>query len=88
MILNKLTIYKSLGVPKLWRYHNNQLLVYLLVEGHYQQSESSSVFPCLPVTEIPRLIEQSQTSGQRAVVRLFKQRIQEILATSKNAEND
>jgi Uma2 family endonuclease len=86
--LNKLTIYESLDVPELWRYHNNQFLIYGLVEGHYQQSKKSLAFPCLPVAEIPQLIQQSQTIGERAVVRLFKNRIREILATLKNTEND
>ena len=78
--LNKLGIYASLGVPELWRYHNGKLLVYQLVKNSYQLSESSLVFPCLPVAEISPLIEQSKKIGQRAVVRLFRKRIREIVA--------
>jgi Uma2 family endonuclease len=77
--LNKLSIYASLGVPELWRYHNGELLVYLLVGDSYQLSERSLAFPCLPVAEIPQLIEQSKEIGQRTVVRLFRKRIREIL---------
>ena len=77
--LNKFTIYASLGVPELWRYRNQTLQVYHLVEGQYEQREQSLAFPFLPIGEIPGFIEQSRTIGQRAVVRLFRQRIGEIL---------
>jgi len=39
----------------------------------------SLAFPFLPIAEIPGFIEQSRTVGQRATVRLFRQRIREIL---------
>ena len=80
--VKKFDIYAALGVPELWRYSQQTLQVYQLVEGKYQQSESSLAFPILPLAEIPGLIEQSQTVGQRTAVRLFKQRIREILANS------
>lgn len=82
--LNKLSIYASLGVSELWRYQNGQLLVYQLVGNSYEQTNVSSAFPCLPVKEIPLLIEQSKEIGQRAVVRLFRNRIREILANNPN----
>ncbi|WP_333108780.1 MULTISPECIES: hypothetical protein [unclassified Microcoleus] len=41
--------------------------------------DRSLAFPFLPVAEIPGFIEQSRTIAQRAAVRLFRQRIREIL---------
>lgn len=81
--LNKFNIYASLGVPELWRYRNQTLQVYHLIEGQYEQREQSLAFPFLPIGEIPGFIEQSRTIGQRAAVRLFRQRIQEILQNSE-----
>jgi Uma2 family endonuclease len=78
--LNKFSIYASLGVPEIWRYRNQSLLVYQLVEGNYEQRENSLAFPCLPIAEIPAFIEQSKTIGQRAAVRLFRDRVRELLA--------
>jgi Uma2 family endonuclease len=78
--LNKFTIYVSLGVPELWRYRNETLQVYQLIEGKYELTNQSLAFPFLPLTEIPGFIEQSRTIGQRSAVRLFRQRIREILA--------
>ncbi|MFB8789587.1 MAG: Uma2 family endonuclease [Potamolinea sp.] len=80
--LNKLTIYTSIGVPELWRYNNQTLQVYQLVEEKYQLTDKSVAFPFLPIAEIPSLIEQSKTIGQRAAVRLFRARIREILSNS------
>ena len=78
--LNKFSIYASLGVPEIWRYRNQCLLVYQLVEGNYEQRENSLAFPFLPIAEIPGLIEQSKAIGQRAAVRLFRDRVRELLA--------
>ena len=78
--LNKFSIYASLGVSEIWRYRNQCLQVYQLVEGSYEPKENSLAFPCLPIAEIPAFIEQSKTIGQRAAVRLFLDRVRELLA--------
>jgi Uma2 family endonuclease len=78
--LNKFNIYASLGVPELWRYRNQTLQVYQLVEEKYEQTDKSLAFPFLPIAEIPGFIEQSKTIGQRASVRLFRARIREVLS--------
>jgi Uma2 family endonuclease len=80
--LNKFTIYASLGVPELWRYRRQTLQVYQLVEGNYALSDKSIAFPFLPIAEVPGLINQSKTIGQRAAVRLLRARIREILQSS------
>ncbi len=77
--LNKLPIYASIGVPEIWRYRKQTLQVYRLLEGEYEQTNQSLAFPFLPIAEVPGFIEQSKTIGQRSAVRLFRQRIQEIL---------
>jgi Uma2 family endonuclease len=77
--VNKDSIYAAIGVPELWRYRRESLPVYQLVDGKYEKCDRSLAFPFLPVAEIPGFIEQSRTVGQRAAVRLFRQRIKEIL---------
>ncbi|MBD2127564.1 Uma2 family endonuclease [Microcoleus sp. ZQ-A2] len=77
--LNKFNIYAALGVPELWRYRKQSLQVYQLIEGEYQPTDKSLAFPFIPIAEIPGLIEQSKTIGQRAAVRLFRARIREVL---------
>jgi Uma2 family endonuclease len=78
--LNKFSIYAALGVPEIGRYRNQCLVVYQLVEGNYEERENSLAFPFLPIAEIPVLIEQSKSIGQRAAVRLFRERVREVLA--------
>jgi Uma2 family endonuclease len=77
--VNKFTIYAAIGVPEIWRYRRESLQVYQLVDGKYEKCEISLAFPFLPVAEIPGFIEQSRTVGQRAAVRLFRQKIKETL---------
>jgi Uma2 family endonuclease len=81
--VNKDGLYAALGVPELWRYRRQSLQVYQLVKGEYQKCDRSLAFPFLPIAEIPGLIEQSKTIGQRAAVRLFRQRIRELLPNQK-----
>ncbi|MCU0542512.1 MAG: Uma2 family endonuclease [Oscillatoriaceae cyanobacterium Prado104] len=77
--VNKQSIYAALGVPEIWRYENNSLLVYRLENGKYEQCDRSGAFPFLPISEVPGFIEQSKTMGQRSAVRAFRERIREIL---------
>ncbi|GET41738.1 Uma2 family endonuclease [Microseira wollei] len=82
--VNKEALYSALGVPELWRYTKKTLLVYRRIEAGYEQCEQSLAFPFLPIAEIPIFIEQSRTIGQRSAVRLFRQRIREILDTDNS----
>ncbi|MEG4289588.1 Uma2 family endonuclease [Microcoleus sp. C2C3] len=85
--VNKFTIYAAIGVPEIWRYRRESLQVYQLVDGKYEKCDRSLAFPFLPVAEIPGFIEQSRTVGQRAAVRLFRQRIKEILLSQSSRKN-
>jgi Uma2 family endonuclease len=77
--IDKFRLHAALGVPELWRYRRKTLEVYQLLEERYERCGESRAFPFLPIDEIPRLIEQSQESGQRSVVKIFQQRIRELL---------
>ncbi len=77
--VNKQSIYAALGVPELWRYSSQTLLVYSRVAGSYEQRDNSLAFPFLPIAEVAHFIEQSRTVGQRSAVRLFRQRIRDVL---------
>ncbi|MGB8699089.1 MAG: Uma2 family endonuclease [Thermosynechococcaceae cyanobacterium] len=77
--LNKYAIYAALGVPELWRYEKQRLQVYRLVAGTYELSAQSLAFPILPIAEVPEFIEKSKEIGQRAAVRLFRERIRGLL---------
>jgi Uma2 family endonuclease len=78
---NKFNIYAALGVPELWLYRKKRIEVYLLAEGRYELSDTSLALPLFPIKEAAALIEQNGEMGQRAVVRLFRAQIQELLKT-------
>ncbi len=65
--LNRFPIYARLGVPEIWCYDSGELKIYLLQNGEYIESETSLVFPSLPIRELPRLIEEHRTEGRRAM---------------------
>ena len=66
--LDRFPIYARLEVPEIWSYGDGELKIYLLGEDEtYQESESSLVFPDLPVQEIPTIINQYRNSGRRTI---------------------
>jgi Uma2 family endonuclease len=62
--LNRFPIYARLGVPEIWTYDQGQLTIYQLQEETYQIVSTSSIFPALPIQELPRILEQNQTQGR------------------------
>ncbi len=59
-----LEAYRAIGVPEVWIYDSGKLKIYLLREGQYIESESSPLFPQIPLTQIvPDAIERSWQVG-------------------------
>ncbi|MEG4574707.1 Uma2 family endonuclease [Microcoleus sp. N3A4] len=70
----QLDAYEALGVPEIWRYENKKLLINVLQDGKYVESEISRIFPNLPIIEaISQYCEESQTAGTSQTLRLFRQ---------------
>lgn len=70
--VNKFGIYSALGVFELWRYDGRDLKFYQLTEDQYVECEFSIAFPVVSVNEIRRFMEQSKTSGEIALLKLFR----------------
>ncbi len=69
-----LDIYQALGVPELWRFEQSSLQINVLQNGKYVETQTSALFPSLPLKEvIPRYLEQSKTIGRNAVMKAFRQ---------------
>lgn len=69
----QLDAYQSLGVSELWRYENGELRIDLLEAGQYVKSETSSIFPDLPIVEaVTRFVKQSKTEGRGAALKAFR----------------
>jgi Uma2 family endonuclease len=59
---SRLTIYKVMGVPEIWRYNRQGLTILQLRNGEYIACETSLTFPLLSVKILGRLIEQGRQS--------------------------
>ncbi len=67
--LTAIEAYQSIAVPEVWIYANGGLKIYLLKSGHYIQSETSEIFPQLPIVEwVNRSIDRAWTIGSLAAL--------------------
>jgi Uma2 family endonuclease len=71
-VLDRLAIYAALGVPEVWRFDGKNLTVCLLVEGRYEQAETSPTFPEIPIGELARFVRLGQEEGDLGMVRHFR----------------
>jgi Uma2 family endonuclease len=80
--LSKFPIYVALKIPEIWRLRHGELTIYQWkAQGsEYEQKDRSSVFPQLPVQELPQFIQRAKEVGQRAAVRELAQYVRQILA--------
>jgi Uma2 family endonuclease len=68
----KYAFYASLGVTELWRYDEQRLHIYQLLEGTYVEISSSLAFPLLTSSALTQFLEQSKTEGQIAALHSFR----------------
>ena len=80
--IDKLALYASMEVPEFWRYNGNLLRIYALNSGQYSQSNNSQTFVPVPVTEIPRFIQESKKIGQIAATRAFRTWVRQQMSTA------
>ena len=70
--INKFRLYASMEVPEFWRYNGSVLRIYTLESGQYLERDNSPTFAPVPVTEIPRFIQESRKVGEIAINRAFR----------------
>ncbi len=71
--LTGLEIYQTLAVPELWIYRQGALMIYVLIQGSYQESSTSPNFPSLPVKNIlPKYVERAWSAGSSISLREFE----------------
>lgn len=75
--LDRMSLYRALGVQEVWCYDGERLQFYTLQEQSYQVVEYSPTFPFLSPNDILRFIEQRATIGETAVIRSFRQWVRE-----------
>lgn len=65
-----LEVYKTMGVPEVWIYQNQQLKIYLLSEQGYTETNNSLTFPNFQLIElIPQLVQKAIDEGTSKMLR-------------------
>lgn len=63
--IDKLEIYRGLGVPEVWFWKDGRIEVYVLEEETYQSCETSALFPELDLGLVARLAQGSPSEAVR-----------------------
>jgi Uma2 family endonuclease len=71
--IDRLSLYASLGVPEVWGYDGNRLIIYQLEAQEYTEREVSPTFPFLSQVEMLRFLELRRTTKENALIRLFRE---------------
>jgi Uma2 family endonuclease len=71
--IDRLSLYASLGVPEVWRYDGNRLIIYQLESQEYAERDVSPTFPFLSQVEMLRFLELRRTTKEKALIRLFRE---------------
>jgi len=72
--LDKQRIYAALGVPELWRWEDESLLVLVLgADGHYTPANTSPSFPDLPLADIARFMSMRHAMSETAWIKQFRE---------------
>ncbi len=80
----RLPIYAAFRIPEVWCGDGESLTVHLLQpDGTYQPAPGSPTFPGIPVGEIPRFLQPSETIDYLTMVRNFRDWVREQLAGKK-----
>ncbi|CAN1210461.1 Putative restriction endonuclease domain-containing protein [Tumidithrix helvetica PCC 7403] len=71
-----LSAYEAIAVPEIWIYRDRSLKIFVLADGHYQESEQSLLFPDLSIkTLIPQLVDRAIAIGTSGMLREFRQHL-------------
>jgi Uma2 family endonuclease len=70
--IDKLSIYADLGVPELWYFDGESLVVRRLQNGVYVERDRSDAFPFLDLKEIERFMGRFEQLGETACIRSFR----------------
>ncbi len=70
--VDKLEIYRRLGVAEVWFWIDGKILVYRLVDGAYQERIASVALPALDLGAVERIVATTEDDEQTDAVRLFR----------------
>lgn len=77
--INKNLLYAEMGVPELWRYDGQQLRIYKLEDGQYQEVETSPTFPSIPKQRFYEFLNECAQQGETQAKRNLRVWLREQL---------
>lgn len=84
--LGKLPIYSVLGVPEVWRWRGETLVVNRLAEGNYVEQARSNALPGFPLDQLRQVLQRRHSVDETTLVREFRQWLQ--TAAQQDASSD
>lgn len=74
----RMPIYAAFGIPEVWRWHDEQIIVYRLNDGEYRQVDDSVCLPGFPFEEAARTLTSRLDYDETTLVRKFRDFVQRI----------
>jgi Uma2 family endonuclease len=78
----RLPIYQALGVPEVWRFDGEQVVLLSLLQGEYQEIPQSLALPMVTATVLQDWLAKAQTMGETSWAKAVRHWVQEQLHTS------
>lgn len=80
-LLDKLALYRGLGIPEIWRYDAKTLTILLLqADGSYAPSQRSRAFPFLPMLDFVRQLQGYDGGNDTEWTIAYRAWVQEVVA--------
>ncbi len=71
--IDKMAVYAELRVPEVWRFEDDKLIINILTNTGYVESENSLAFPSFLVKELVRFMHLDSQKGENARMREFRE---------------
>ena len=72
---SKFDIYRSFGVPEIWRYDGIRVQIYELAGASYNEVEDSRFLPGLSCSILQEPLELSKSEGQTRALEVLRERL-------------
>ena len=71
--IDKMAVYAELRVPEVWRLEDGKIIINILTDTGYVDSETSLAFGSFPVKQLARFIQLDSQKGENARMREFRE---------------
>lgn len=76
--LNRMSIFAAIGISEVWRYDGENLFIYLLENGEYRISQTSSVLKTVESRRLENLVKTGRNSTRKEFLRQIENYSKEI----------